>query len=316
MEAPSSHPLAATLVLAAKAEGIERSINTKVLNHTILHGEGVTAIVDGEEVYVGNMRLFDRLLMYEGLSVDDKARANQWNEEGGTVGFIGVKAVGIVGMFCVADGIRPEARNVVTSLVNDEVKVMMLTGDGDGAAKAVARAVGLPLECVQSRLTPDAKLHCVASELGLSKRTGGLWSKKELLLFVGDGVNDAPALSVADIGVAMGEGAALAMEMSDVTLMDSKLDKLLFSIKIGTKVIMTVQENIAFSVAAKLVVIALTFGGKMTLLGAIASDVGVMLLVSINGMKLLPGGPRLCCGKRRQYVQVLDQHKTSAGELV
>jgi Cd2+/Zn2+-exporting ATPase len=127
---------------------------------------------------------------------------------------------------------------------------------------------------------------------------------------------DAPALSVADIGVAMGEGAALAMEISDVTLMDSKLDKLLFSIKIGTKVIMTVQENIAFSVAAKLVVIALTFGGKMTLLGAIASDVGVMLLVSINGMKLLPGGPRLCCGKRRQYVQVLDQHKTSAGELV
>jgi Cd2+/Zn2+-exporting ATPase len=189
MEAPSSHPLAATLVLAAKAEGIERSIDTKVLNHTILHGEGVTAIVDGEEVYVGNMRLFDRLLMYEGLSVDDKAKANQWNEEGGTVGFVGVKAVGIVGMFCVADGIRPEARNVVTSLVNDEVKVMMLTGDGDGAAKAVARAVGLPLECVQSRLTPDAKLHCVASELGLSKRTGGLWSKKELLLFVGDGVN-------------------------------------------------------------------------------------------------------------------------------
>jgi P-type E1-E2 ATPase len=92
-------------------------------------------------------------------------------------------------MFCVADGIRPEARNVVTSLVNDEVKVMMLTGDGDGAAKTVAQAVGLPLECVQSRLTPDAKLRYVISELGLSKRTGGLWSKKELLLFVGDGVN-------------------------------------------------------------------------------------------------------------------------------
>ena len=189
MEAPSSHPLAATLVNAAKAEGIERLANTQVLNHTILQGEGVTAIVDGEEVYVGNIRLFNRLDMYEGLGADDKAKSDQWNEEGGTVGFLGVKGVGIVGMFCVADGIRSEARSVVTSLVNDEVKVMMLTGDGDGAANAVARAVGLPLECVQSRLTPDAKLHCVASELGLSKRTGGLWSKKELLLFVGDGVN-------------------------------------------------------------------------------------------------------------------------------
>jgi P-type E1-E2 ATPase len=92
-------------------------------------------------------------------------------------------------MFCVADGVRPEARAVVTSLINDEVKVMMLTGDGDGAAKAVARAVGLPLDCFQSRLTPDAKLHCIASELGLSKRSGSFWSKKELLLFVGDGVN-------------------------------------------------------------------------------------------------------------------------------
>lgn len=126
---------------------------------------------------------------------------------------------------------------------------------------------------------------------------------------------DAPALSVADIGVAMGEGAALAMEISDVTLMDSNLDKLLFSIQIGTKVIMTVQENIAFSIAAKLIVIALTLAGKMTLLGAIASDVGVMLLVSINGMKLLPGGSRLCCNKRRRYSKVPVGHHTSIGEL-
>jgi len=102
----------------------------------------------------------------------------------------------------------------------------------------------------------------------------------------------------------MGEGAALAMEMSDVTLMDSNLSKLLFSIHMGTKVIVTVQENIAFSVAVKLIVIALTFAGKMTLLAAIAADVGVMLLVSINGMKLLPGGATLCCQRRRQYRKV------------
>ena len=105
------------------------------------------------------------------------------------------------------------------------------------------------------------------------------------------------------------------MEVSDVTLMDSKLDKLLFSIKMGTKVVTTVKENIAVSIAAKIVVIALTFAGKMTLLGAIASDVGVMLLVSINGMKLLPGGPRLCCNKRRYYSKVPVGHHTSMGEL-
>lgn len=113
----------------------------------------------------------------------------------------------------------------------------------------------------------------------------------------------------------MGEGAALAMELSDVTLMDSNLSKLIFSIKMGRKVIMTVQENIAVSVIAKLIVIFLTFAGRMTLLGAIASDVGVMLLVSINGMKLLPRGPRLFCAKTRHYNKVPLRHHVSGGEL-
>jgi Cd2+/Zn2+-exporting ATPase len=113
----------------------------------------------------------------------------------------------------------------------------------------------------------------------------------------------------------MGEGAALAMELSDVTLMDSNLSKLTFSIKMGRKVITTVQENIAVSVAAKLLVIFLTFAGKMTLLGAIASDVGVMLLVSINGMKLLPRGPRLLCGKRRNYDKLPLRHQVPNGEM-
>eukprot|EP00557_Chaetoceros_sp_GSL56_P007058 CAMPEP_0176504372 /NCGR_PEP_ID=MMETSP0200_2-20121128/15895_1 /TAXON_ID=947934 /ORGANISM="Chaetoceros sp., Strain GSL56" /LENGTH=1165 /DNA_ID=CAMNT_0017903793 /DNA_START=165 /DNA_END=3663 /DNA_ORIENTATION=- len=316
MEAPSSHPLAATMVNAAKAEGIQKSSDVEVMNHSILKGEGVTALVNGERVYVGNESLFQRLGMYIRLDADLKAKANRWNEEGGTVGYLGIQGLGIVGMFCVSDCVRPEARNVVTSLMNDGVKVMMLTGDGDGAARSVAETVGLPMDCVQSRLSPDAKLHCVASELGLSKRRSTLFSKKRLLLFVGDGVNDGPALAVADVGVAMGEGAALAMELSDVTLMDSNLSKLIYSIKMGKKVIMTVQENIAVSVIAKLIVISLTFAGRMTLLGAIGSDVGVMLLVSINGMKLLPRGPRLCGGKRRHYNKLpLRQHVRNNGEI-
>lgn len=102
-------------------------------------------------------------------------------------------------------------------------------------------------------------------------------------------VNDGPALSVADIGVSMGEGAALAMEMSDITLMDSNLEKLTYIIDLGTRVMATIRENILLSLACKIVVVTLTFWGKMTLLYAIASDVGVMLIVTLNGMKVLPG---------------------------
>lgn len=102
-------------------------------------------------------------------------------------------------------------------------------------------------------------------------------------------VNDGPALSVADVGVSMGEGAALAMEMSDITLMDSNLDKLAYIIDLGRKVMITIRENILLSLACKIVVVSLTFLGKMTLLYAIASDVGVMLIVTLNGMKVLPG---------------------------
>jgi Zn2+/Cd2+-exporting ATPase len=86
----------------------------------------------------------------------------------------------------------------------------------------------------------------------------------------------------------MGEGAALAMKMSDITLMDSNLSKLLDSIKMGTRVVLTIQENIMLSLVAKVLVVGLTFAGKMTLLSAIAADVGIMLIVTLNGMKLLP----------------------------
>jgi Zn2+/Cd2+-exporting ATPase len=298
MEAPSSHPLSSTLVHAVKSEDVILPIDVSVKEHSVLSGEGVTAQVNNETVYVGNRRLFERLGMYDDLPIEYKQRTEAWEaEKGGTVGFIGIEGrVGIIGTYCATDVVRSEAMETVQAFVAAGMNVLMLTGDGHGAAKSVARQVGIPDNAVHSQLLPEDKLRFVtnlkSSALSDSKTwflcRNGLFQKQQNVLFCGDGVNDAPALTCADIGVAMGEGAALAMEMSDVTLMDSNLSKLRYVVDMGSSVLQTIRENIVLSLLCKVVVVCLTFGGYMTLLYAIASDVGVMLLVTLNGMKLLP----------------------------
>jgi Zn2+/Cd2+-exporting ATPase len=289
MEAPSSHPLSETLVRAARKEGVSIPRDAEVSMHTVLKGEGVTAKINGKQVYVGNQRLFQRIGMYHDLPVEYKNATTEWSETGATVGFIGIEEDGIIGAFSMVDTIRDGAYDTIQSLLADKIDVIMLTGDGDGAAMAVARQLGIPRSAVHSQLLPEDKLHFVGSRIRPEPTHCGFFRSKSKVLFIGDGINDTPALAVADVGVSMGDGAAaLAMEISDITLMDSSLSKLLFVIKMGNRVVLTIQENIAISLLSKLLVVALTFAGRMTLFGAIVSDVGVMLMVTLNGMKLLP----------------------------
>jgi Cd2+/Zn2+-exporting ATPase len=289
MQARSSHPLSSSLVRAAKDEGVHVPCDMSVAEHQILKGEGITAKVDSTlQVYVGNQRLFKRLGMFETLSKEYKSLMAEWEETGGTIGFIGSQNDGIIGMFCVKDEVREEAKSVITELRKAQIETLICTGDSNSAAHAVANEIGIPSGNVNCQLLPEDKLHLVGSLKRPQPRSCGIWRQQRYVLFCGDGVNDAPALAVADIGVSMGEGAAMALEMSDITLMDSRLDKLTYSIHMGRRVLRTVKENITISLIAKSAVVGLTFLGKMTLLCAIASDVGVMLLVTLNGMKLLP----------------------------
>ena len=299
IEERAHHPLAQAIVTGARHEGVRIPRHVSLDDHTHLPGEGVTAVVDGKIVCVGNARLFKRIGLYEKLPRDVEKAAETWLEEGGTVGFMSIEGEGIVCCYSVADAVRPEAARVVSRLKELGVESVMLTGDNSGAAMAIGKQIGLEDYQIESQLYPEDKVR-VMQELkrkGKGGNGGNVGSrgslilsrqKHELVLMVGDGVNDAPALATADVGVAMGEGAALALETSDVTLLDSNLEKLVYSIEMGRRVNRKIVENVLFSLTLKVVVIVFALFGYMQLWGAIVADVGAMLAVTVNGMTLLP----------------------------
>ena len=287
MEAPASHPLSDAIVKGAASEQVG-ILKLNVQNHTLLPGEGITAVVEGKNVHVGNKRLFDRLNLYDNLSRSMKATTDDWSQSGGTVGFISIEGEGILGAYCVADKIRHEANEVVTTLKCMGIDITMITGDQRGAALAIGAQIGLEETDIISEMFPEDKLAVIRNKVEENKRNGTRWMAKKSVVMVGDGVNDAPALALANVSVAMGEGAALAMQTADLTLLDSDLRKLLYVIRMGKRVRRTIFENISFSLVTKAVVMGFTFAGRVSLWAAIASDVGAMLIVTMNGMKLLP----------------------------
>jgi Cd2+/Zn2+-exporting ATPase len=290
MEDRASHPLARALVEGAEKEGVKVPQRRFVRNHTFLPGEGIVGTIDGVAVHVGNQRLLERLGLYTTLSEAEQKKINEWGKIG-TVGFLCVDAKDVVCAYCVADAIRPESMQVLHDLKAVGIDAMMLTGDKKETALSIGVTIGLSLNDIRSELLPEEKL-AIVSELQGGKSGGqsvlaNLCSPRSLVLMCGDGVNDAPALAAADVGVAVA-GSALAMETSDVTLLDSKLTKLVYSIKMGRSVIRKIKENVTFSLVVKFLVLGFALAGKAALWAAIASDVGAMLLVTLNSMMLLP----------------------------
>merc|ERR1712087_506370 len=169
---------------------------------------------------------------------------------------------GVVCAYCVSDAPRPETAHVLKELKVMGLNVRMLTGDKRETALSIGKSIGLEQEDIKSELLPEEKLKLVTELKQELEDTNPLLSlflsKPSLVLMCGDGVNDAPSLVAANVGVAMGAGAALAMETADVTLMDSHLSKLCYSIKMGKSVIRKIRENVVFSIVVKIAVLILT----------------------------------------------------------
>ena len=269
LEAQSAHPLARALVAEAQARGISLPPAKDV---AILSGRGVTGRVNGRRVTVGSHAYFDTAVPHSGQI----CRAAERLAGAGKTVVLVSHGEQVCSIFGVADTPRPESRAALAELrALGNVHTLMLTGDGPVVARAIGRQVGV--EDVRAGLLPEAKVAAIrelaAGETGVA--------------MVGDGVNDAPALAQATVGIAMGgAGSAQAMESADVVLMGDDLRQLPYVARLSRRTRRTIRANIWFALAVKAAVFALAAAGAATLWMAILADVGASLAVILNGMRL------------------------------
>ena len=263
-ESYSNHPISVSL---KKAYGKE--IDQKLISKSEeISGHGVRSVVNGKEVLVGN----DKLMKQNNI---DYAVCN----DVGTILYVAVDGK-FAGYILIADEIKEDSKEIIKKLkANNIQKIVMLTGDKKEVGESIAKEIGIDI--VYSELLPDQKVEKV-EELMNEK------SKNGKLVFVGDGINDAPVLAISDIGIAMGAlGSDAAIEAADIVIMTDEPSKIDNAIKISKKTMRIVKQNIVFAILIKVLVLLLTAIGLGTMWEAVFADVGVLVLAIINSLRAL-----------------------------
>ena len=260
----SNHPIALSI-----KEAYGKDINEKLVTKTKeLKGKGVIAKVDSKEVLVGNEKLMEE------YNIDYKK-----SNDIGTIIYIAIDKK-YAGSIIISDKIKDDAYKAVKEFRRNNVKkIVMLTGDREEISKNVSKK--LKLDKYYAELLPQDKVKKVESLMQEKSETGKL-------VFIGDGINDAPVLALSDIGVAMGGlGSDAAIEAADIVIMTDEPSKLANAIKISKKTMQIVKENIVFAITVKILVLLLSSIGATTLWCAVFADVGVSVLAIINALRIL-----------------------------
>lgn len=270
IERHSEHPLAKAVVRFAEQKGVEPGA---VDDFQAIKGKGTVATLSGKPVWAGSHRYLEERSAetpemhqaLEGLASD-----------GSSIIVIGEKNH-VCGFISLADKLRPNARETVSALKEAGIKeVIMLTGDNQPTAQAIAKASGV--DSFRAELMPEDKVAVVEE----------LVKRYETVAMIGDGVNDAPALARASLGIAMGAvGTDAALETADIALMTDDLSRIPWLIHHARRTLAIIHQNIAASLAVKVVFVILTFLGHASLWAAIAADTGMSLLVVFNALRLL-----------------------------
>lgn len=257
----SNHPISLSLKKAYKEKINEKSIS----NFKETSGKGVEAVIDGKKILVGN----------EKFMKENNIEYKQ-NEKIGTNLYIAIDGK-YAGNILISDKIKKDSYKAVESLKENNIKIVMLTGDHENISKDVASK--LKLDEYHSNLLPADKVSYAEK---LMKSINGE------LLFVGDGINDAPVLALSDIGVAMGGlGSDAAVEASDIVIMTDEISKIASSIKISKKTMQIVKENILFAITIKICILILSALGIASMWSAVFADVGVTILAILNALRIL-----------------------------
>jgi Cd2+/Zn2+-exporting ATPase len=275
LESKSLHPLAEAVTSYARHRGISLP---ETSGFRSLPGLGLEANIDGDKYYAGNLQLFSNLDVLDELT-ESTVKAMQG--EGKTVFIIGTSRR-LIGVIAVADKLRENAKNAISSLRRSGIdNIVMLTGDNNETASEIAAHIGI--DKFEANLLPDDKLARIESISDNSGRTA----------MVGDGVNDAPAISRADVGIAMGAiGSDIAIETADIALMGDDLEALPYTVKLSRKTLRIIKQNVSASIVVKLGFIALSIFGLATLWMAVFADTGIALLVILNGLRLYSRRPQ------------------------
>ena len=260
----SNHPISKSIKQAYKKEIDEKQI----ANYEELAGLGVAARIEEQDVLVGN----EKLMKEKGIQFE---KCN----EVGTILYIAIKGK-YAGYILISDTIKEDAKSTIQELKKNHIKqTVMLTGDKKEVGESVAKEIGIDM--VYTELLPDGKVKKVEDLLKTK-------SEKGKLAFVGDGINDAPVLALADIGMAMGGlGADSAIEAADIVIMTDEPSKIVKAIKLSKKTMRIVKENIIFAIGVKVFVLILATLGISTMWQAVFADVGVSVIAILNALRAL-----------------------------
>ncbi|MGQ9680031.1 MAG: heavy metal translocating P-type ATPase [Candidatus Bathyarchaeia archaeon] len=267
LESNIDHPISRAIIDEARLRGIKTSEVRDFKAHT---GKGVEACIEEKRCCIGNIRLFEEFKIPFTREVSEKLES-----EGKTVVMVSEEDC-LIGVIAVMDELREMSKETVSKLKEQGMRIIMLTGDNEKTAQAIAERLGI--DEYKANLLPEEKVETIES---LRKTHGSI-------IMVGDGINDAPALASADVGVAMGAiGSDVALETADIALMEDNLYRLPYLVRMSRATMQTVKENISVSIFVKVAFAILTLFGLVRLWHAVAiGDMGVSLAVILNSMRL------------------------------